>query len=101
VKSEGIQLLGTWRADPSDRWSLREYGDVSLRFEKGGKLVYTIHLPNKEQIMHLTYRVDGSWLVTNQPSSPREDRAEFYFMPDGRLAVRNAAPAPPSFYVRA
>jgi hypothetical protein len=51
--------------------------------------------------MHLTYRVDGSSLVTNQPSSPREERTEFYFMPDGRLAVTNAAPAPPSFYVRA
>lgn len=100
MKSKGTQLLGTWRTDPSDWWSLREYGDVSLRFENDGKLVYTVHLPNKQQILHLTYRVDGAWLVTNQPSSPREERAEFYFMPDGRLAVKSAASASPSFYVR-
>jgi hypothetical protein len=86
--------------DPNDRWSLREYGDVSLHFENGGRLVYVIHLANKKQIMHLTCRVEGTWLVTNQPSSPREERAEFYFTPDGRLAVKNAAPLPPTFYVR-
>jgi hypothetical protein len=100
MTDEGVQLVGSWRTDPSDASSLREYGDVSLRFEKGGKLVYTVHLPNREQIMHLTYRVDGNWLVTNQPSSPREERTEFCFTSDGRLAVKNAASAPTTFYVR-
>jgi hypothetical protein len=96
---EGPQLIGTWRTDPNDQWSLREYGDVSLRFEKDGTLFYTVHLPIKAQIMRLTYRVDGNRLVTDQPSSPREERTEFFFTSDGRLAVKNAAPAPPTFYV--
>jgi hypothetical protein len=100
MSSEGTQLLGTWRTDPNDGWSLREYGEVSLRFEKDGTLVYTVHLPSKEQIMRLKYRVDGNVLVTDQPSSPREERTEFFFAPDDRLAVKNAAPAPPTFYVR-
>jgi hypothetical protein len=100
MENESAQLLGTWRTDPNDQWSLRTYGEVSLRFEKGGALVYTVHLPNKDQIMRLTYRVDGNILVTDQPSSPREERTEFSFTPDGRLAVENAAPAPPTYYVR-
>ena len=100
MRSEGASLLGTWRTDPNDRWSLREYGDVSLRFEKAGTLVYTVHLPNKEQVIRLAYRVSGNTLVTDQPSSPREERTEFFFTPDGRFAVKNAAPAPPTFYVR-
>jgi|SRR5215813_2257614 len=95
------RLVGLWRTDPNDRDSLREYGDVSLQFDSSGNLVYTVHLPNKEQFMYLTYRLDGKWLVTNQPSHPREERVEFYFASDGRLALRNPPPAPTSFYVRA
>ena len=100
MTNEGTPLLGTWRTDPNDRSSPREYGEVSLRFEKDGILVYTVHLPNKEQIMRLTYRVDGNTLVTDQPSSPREERTEFFFTPDGRLAVKNAGSETPTFYVR-
>jgi hypothetical protein len=100
MTKENPDLSGCWRTDPNDGWSLREYGDVSLRFDKEGKLEYTIHLPDEDQIMLLTYRLDGECLVTDQPSSPREERTEFFFTPDGRLAVKNPTPAPPSFYVR-
>ena len=62
--------------------------------------MYTVHLPTKEQIMHLTYRVDGNWLVTNQPAAPREEKTQFYFTSDGRLAVKNPPPAPATLYVR-
>ena len=100
MANEVARLVGTWRTDPDDAWSLRECGDVSLRFEADGTLVYTIHLPKKEQIMRLTYRVEQGVLVTDQPSSPREHRTEFYFTEDGRLAMKNASPAPPTFYKR-
>jgi hypothetical protein len=100
TEGEEAKLVGSWRTDPNDTWSLSEYGDVSLRFEKKGKLVYTVHMGEKEQVIHLTYRADGPWLVTNQPSCPQEERSEFYFTPEGSLAVKNARPAPPTFYVR-
>src|SRR5688572_7676389 len=100
MTDQATQVLGVWRTDPNDRWSLQQYGDVSLRFDPGGTLLYTVHLPNKEEIVRLTYRIDGSYLVTDQPSSPREERTEFSFTPDGRLAVKNPPPAPPTFYVR-
>ena len=98
--NETQQLLGPWRTDPSDAWSLREYGDVSLHFSEKGKLTYKVHLANKEQIMHLRYRVERTTLITDQPSAPHEERTEFLFTPDGRLAVRNASLAPPTYYVR-
>jgi len=100
MTEENPDLSGCWRTDPNDRWSLQEFGGVSLRFGEEGKLEYTIHLPDERQIMLLTYRLDGTCLVTDQPSSPREERTEFFFTPDGRLALKNPAPAPPSFYVR-
>jgi len=100
MKTDATQLVGCWRTDPTDRWSLQAYGPTSLRFEEDGSLIYTVHLTRKDQIIRLTYRVEGSYLVTNQPSSPREERAEFHFTPDGRLAVTNPAPAPTTFYVR-
>lgn len=100
MENDNRRLLGLWRTDATDSMSLREYGDVSLRFEKGGRLVYTIHTPDREQIMYLTYRVEGSCLVTDQPSEPREERIEFSFTSDGRLSLKNPAPLPPTFYVR-
>ena len=60
----------------------------------------TSHLPNKEQIMHLTYRVEGAWLVTDQPSSPQEQRSEFFFTREGQLAVKNESTDPPTLYAR-
>jgi hypothetical protein len=100
MTDEESVLIGTWRTDPNDHWSLDAYGDVSLCFEKEGRLVYSIHLPDRKQIMLLTYWIDGNCLVTDQPSSPRKERTEFFFAPDGRLGLKNAAPAPPTFYVR-
>jgi hypothetical protein len=95
-----LRLIGTWRTDPNDGRSLHEYGDVSMRFEKGGTLVYTVHLPDKEQIVRLTYRVDGDWLVTDQPSSPRQERTRFRLMPDGRLALTYSEDSRASCFVR-
>jgi hypothetical protein len=100
MANEVARLLGAWRTDPDDAWSLREYGDVSLRFEADGTLVHTIHLARKDQVMRLTYRVEQGLLITDQPSSPREHRTEFYFTDDGRLAMKNAPAAPPTFYKR-
>lgn len=98
--AQAARLLGSWRTDPSDRWSLVEYGEVSLRFDGRGNLQYAIHLQDKTQIMLFTYRVEGNWLVTDQPSAPRQERTEFYFTSDGRLVLKPAAAAAPTFYVR-
>jgi hypothetical protein len=86
--------------DPTDAWSVRTYGDVSMEFNADGTLIYTVNLETKQQIMQMTYRVEGSHLVTDQPSSPREERTEFLLAEDGRLVLTNAPPAPPTVFVR-
>jgi hypothetical protein len=93
-------LFGLWRTDHNDRWSLHEYGDVSLHFDDQGKLTYTIHLPTKKQVMYLTYKIEGTWIVTDQPTAARVERTEFFFTADGRLALKSASTGPPTYYVR-
>jgi hypothetical protein len=100
MSASEVRLLGEWRTDPADVQSLREYGDVSLLFEPGGMLRYTIHSAHKEQVILLLFRVEGTSLVTNQRSSPREERTIFFFENDGRLVLKNAPPSPPGHYVR-
>jgi hypothetical protein len=37
--------------------------------------------------MFLTFRVDGGILVTDQPSSPRQERTAYSIGPDGKLTL--------------
>ncbi len=80
-------LIGEWITDPSDLESLREYGQVSLRFTPSGELLYTIHGPDKDEVIILTYQVKRGVLVTDQPSTPRRDRTRYELTPDGKLVL--------------
>ena len=100
MRDEVAMLLGRWRTDPDDQWSLKEFGEVSLEFLVDGRLLYVVALPKKQQSMHLVYSVEGGCLVTDQPSHPRVQRTPFFFTPDGRLALENPPPSPPTFHVR-
>lgn len=80
-------LIGTWRTDPEDRSSVERFGSVFLRFGEGGSLEYAIESEDKYQVIVLRYQVDGSELVTDQPSAPREERTCFRFASDDRLLL--------------
>ena len=92
------QIIGKWRSDPDDPEAIATYGDVSLDFTRNGGLVYTIHVEGKREIMLLTYRIDGDLLITDQPSSPREERTRFKITCAGKLVLHNERG--PSTYVR-
>ena len=94
------KLLGEWRTDPNDQRSLEVFGEVTLNFEKDGKLTYSINVPGGPNVMHLVWRVEGKWLVTDQPSHPMPTRTEFDFGSDGRLLVRDIQSGEPTYYVR-
>jgi len=66
-------LIGTWKIDPT---SSDAYGNVNMTFDEDGGLKYSVHENGKEQIMLLRYFVDGDFLVTDQPSSPRRERTK-------------------------
>ena len=63
------QLLGTWR-------QINDH-NVTMTFSEDGRLEYRIRENDKTQIINLTYRTDGSEIVSNQPSAPREERTRF------------------------
>ena len=81
------QLIGVWHTDPEDFHALEIYGRVTLSFTKDRHLVYTIHADGKDEIILLTYRVEGHFLVTDQPSQLNEERTRFSITPDGNLIL--------------
>ena len=81
------QLIGVWHTDPEDVQALESYGRVRLNFTKDRRLVYTIHADGKDEIILLSYRVEGQFLVTDQPSQPNEERTRFSITPDGSLIL--------------
>jgi hypothetical protein len=56
-------------------------------FFPDGRLEYRTLQGDVLQIMKLTYRIDGTVIVSNQPSAPREERTTFRL--DGSTLVLN------------
>ena len=80
------QLLGSWHLASADP-QLNMNDHVEMEFRPSGELIYAIDAGEKWQVMRLTYRVEGHHLVTNQPSSPREERTEFNLDDRGALTL--------------
>ena len=81
-----MSLVGAWVVDETDTRALADLGNVLLEFGDGGGLLYTIRGQEKDQIMMLRYKVEGSTIVTDQPSRPRAERTEFS-LADGILTL--------------
>ena len=75
-----MNLVGTWILEGPSA-ALADLGDVLLDFSDDGALTYVIRGEESDQIIYLTYEVDGSNIVTNQPSAPRIERTP-YSQPD-------------------
>lgn len=82
------ELLGKWRLDSSDSVSVKMFGDVSMTFCENGELIYTVHLDNKEQIIFMTYRIEGDKLITDQSSNPNEQLTEFQITSEDKLELK-------------
>lgn len=62
------------------RWYGKHDGDpMALDFAPDGRLACVILHGSKRQTIMLTYRVDGDELITDQLSSPREERTKVEF----------------------
>src|SRR5688500_13342568 len=85
-RSDPPSLVGCWhliRAEPGF-----ETGDgVEMEFTSDGALTYSIRVGQRWQLMRLTYRVEGGWLVTDQPTAPHAERTQFAFEPDETLVL--------------
>ena len=80
------RFLGRWKLIKNE--GATEIGDgVTMTFTEDGNLVYVIHQNDSKQVMNLVFRVDGTHLVTNQPSQPQEEKTKFSFDADGNLIL--------------
>jgi hypothetical protein len=75
-------LLGLWRqVEPEPA------APVLMKFSRGGRLEYHVVELDGVGIVKLTYRVQGSNIISNQPSSPREERTRFEFVGPNELVL--------------
>ncbi len=81
------RLLGTWRLVECNEPSFKGELGTSVTFEEEGRMTYTFHQKERDQIVPLTYKLLGPLLVTNQPSDPREEWTRFRFDEAGQLVL--------------
>jgi hypothetical protein len=91
-----MDLIGAWEVDKGDARALCDLGDVMFEFGPGGKLRYIVRGREKDEIIILNYKVEGSAIFTDQPSNPRSERTEFS-LADGILTLRFGGGAPYRF----
>jgi 6-phosphogluconolactonase (cycloisomerase 2 family) len=80
------RLLGTWRLVKSDG-TINAGNGVTLTFMANGRLLYVIHEKQSDEIMNLSFVIDGDCLVTNQSSRPQMESTKFSFDADDRLVL--------------
>lgn len=88
--SDQIRILGSWRSDTADASTVEAYGAASLTFESNGTLRYVIHEAGRDRIIKLTYRLEGKWIITDQPSSPKIQRTEYTFDSNDVLILKSS-----------
>jgi len=72
------RLHGKWLLEKTDPGV--DTGDgVEMEFHPDGRLTYAIREGDKLQIMKMTFRVEGSQIISNQPSAPRGERTTYRF----------------------
>jgi hypothetical protein len=81
VSADAARLLGTWSISPANDAETREqFGASSFEFQPEGKLVYRIDEGDREHRMPMTWRLEGSAIVTDDPDDPREERTGYRFV---------------------
>ncbi|HLO56446.1 MAG TPA: hypothetical protein VK169_19270 [Saprospiraceae bacterium] len=66
-------LYGEWQA------IYIESENLKMSFYPDGTLVYKIIYNDKTQIMNLTYYTRNGFIISNQPSKPKEETTKYYF----------------------
>jgi hypothetical protein len=82
-----VNLVGNWVVDETDGPAIAALGNVHLAFESDGRLTYTVREGTKKQIINLRYTVEGTTIITDQPSDPRIERTPFSISADGLLTL--------------
>jgi hypothetical protein len=63
-------LIGLWmQADPVD--------SITLEFTRSEIAIYTFFEKDVKQYIFLTYKIEGKYIITDQPSHPKEEKTLF------------------------
>ena len=81
------ELFGRWETDPTDHDGIAQYGKSTIYFGHDGRMAYVVHSSARDEVIRLTYEIDGDALITDQPSTPSVQRTHFEFTLDGRLVL--------------
>jgi hypothetical protein len=78
-------LIGSWVLMDSSNDETDDYVEVLI--EESGRMIYGIFENEKWQLAILSYRVDGNFIISDQPSQPNEERTAFSFSEPDRLKM--------------
>jgi hypothetical protein len=88
-RGDDPRLHGQWQLVRSEDPTMEVGEGVEMQFSPDGKLTYTIKQSGSRQIMNLTYQVQGSEIVSNQPSAPAENRTRYAIDEQGQLVLES------------
>ena len=80
------RLLGRWRLQRADA-SLDFAPGVRMEFLPGGRLHYEFGTGSSRQMLSMVYRIDGEFLLTDNPSAPHVRSTRFSFGAGDVLAL--------------
>ena len=84
--SSDPRFIGCWHLARCEG-PLDVHHGVELDIRANGTLLYSVDTGPSWQIGRLVWRVEGTDLITDQPSAPREHRSRFAFEVDGLLRL--------------
>ena len=70
-----------------DNLSYGKAGCVSMIFNSNGRLDYCIEDNENISVICLSYFIEGDEIITDQPSSPKQERTRFVINSDGVLIL--------------
>ena len=86
-RGDDPRLHGHWHLARSEDPTMEVGEGVEMQFSPDGKLTCTIKQSGSRQIMNLTYEVQGSEIISNQPSAPAENRTRYAIDEQGQLVL--------------
>jgi len=73
-------IVGRWFGRVNDE-------PVGLEFLLDGRLAYAVLSGERAQTIRMAYRIDADHIITDQPSSPHEERTRFWLEDPDCLVV--------------
>ncbi len=89
ITNSQSSLLGLWILETVNGVIHEMTGKETMEFKPDGVLLYGIRENDKTQYAMLTYSVVGNKLITDQPSKPHIEEAEFKLINESTLELNH------------